>query len=222
MKIRDAMVFGAVTISDDVPVAQASKLMHDQDVGMLVVEQEQHGAGALTDRDVVIKCIALDHDPQVCAVGNHVSRPLITVSTDADVFDAVRIMRERRIKRLGVDEEGSLVGVVSVTDITQAMDQPLHDLIVGGGRARTVPVEILVGRVTHYYTKIGVVSVSLEAPLHAGDTVRFVGNTTDHAQPVESLQIDGNDVEVGYRGDQAGIAVSARVRVGDSVYVEKE
>ncbi|MDA1298197.1 MAG: CBS domain-containing protein [Chloroflexi bacterium] len=222
MRVRDAMVFGAVAVADDVTVTEAAKLMNDQDVGMLVLEREGHSEGVITDRDIVVKCLASDHDPAECVVENHVSRPIITVSIDADVFEAVSLLREHRIKRLGVSEEGTLVGVVSITDITQAMDQPLHDLIVGSGRARTVPVEMLVGHVTHYYTKIGVATVSLEAPLHVGDNVHLFGHTTNHTQVVGSIQIDGRDVKTGFRGDQVGLAVSARVRVGDSVYVESE
>lgn len=130
MRVRDAMVFGAVATADDVTVTQAAKLMHDQDVGMLIVESEGLGDGVVTDRDIVIKCLASDHDPRQCAVGNHLNRPITTVSIDADVFDAVALLRDQHIKRLAVSEEGTLVGVVSITDITQAMDQPLHDLIV--------------------------------------------------------------------------------------------
>jgi putative protease len=85
-----------------------------------------------------------------------------------------------------------------------------------------VPVEMLVGSVTHYYTKLGVATVSLQAPLHVDDNAHIVGNTTDHVQTVTSLQIDGQDVTSGFRGDLVGLAVSARVRVGDGVYVEKE
>lgn len=81
---------------------------------------------------------------------------------------------------------------------------------------------MLVGRVTHYYTKIGVAAISLVAPLHVGDSVHVVGHTTDHTQIVESFQIDGSDVQAGFRSDQIGLGVSARVRVGDRVYVESE
>ena len=222
MRVRDAMVFGAVAVADDITITGASTLMHDQDVGMLIVEHEGHAEGVVTDRDIVVKCLALEHDPRDCAVGNHINKPVMAVSIDADVFEAVSILRENRIKRLAVSEEGTLVGVVSITDITQAMDQPLHDLIVGGGRTRTVPVEMLVGKVTHYYTKLGVATVSLQAPLHVGDTVHLVGHTTDHSQAVESVQIDGHEVKAGFRGDLIGLAVSTRVRVGDGVYVESE
>jgi CBS domain-containing protein len=142
------------------------------------------------------------------------------VSIDADVFEAVSLLREHRIKRLGVSEEATSVGVVSITDITQAMDHPLHDLIGGGGRARTVPIEMLVGYVTHYYTKIGVARVNLQAPLHVGNRIHLVGHTTNHTQFVNSIQIVGNDVKSGFRGDQIGLAVSTRVRIGDAVYVE--
>lgn len=222
MRVRDAMVFGAVAVADDITITEASTLMHDQDVGMLIVEHEGHADGVVTDRDIVVKCVAMEHDPRECAIGNHVNKPITTVPIDADVFEAVSVLRENRIKRLAVSEEGTLVGVVSITDITQAMDQPLHDLIVGGGRTRTVPVEMLVGKVIHYYTKLGVATVSLQAPLHLGDRVHLVGHTTDHSQAVESFQIDGHEVKAGFRGDLVGLAVSTRARVGDGVYVESE
>jgi CBS domain-containing protein len=72
MQITDAMVFGAVAVADNVTVTEATRLMNDQDVGMLVIEHEGHGDGVITDRDIVFKCLASDHEPRECVVEHHV------------------------------------------------------------------------------------------------------------------------------------------------------
>jgi signal-transduction protein with cAMP-binding, CBS, and nucleotidyltransferase domain len=64
--------------------------------------------------------------------------PVITAAREADVFVAARIMTENKVKRLPIAQGGELVGVVSFSDIALAMDQPLHNLMVGMGAARQV------------------------------------------------------------------------------------
>jgi CBS domain-containing protein len=220
MEVRDVMVFDAVTIGGEEPVSAAARLMEEQGIGMLVVCEEKAPAGIITDRDVTIRCVAAGHVPGNCVVSSHMSRPVLTADTADDVFQAVRVMRSQHIKRLPVTEHGTLVGVVSVTDITQAVDQPLHDLLFGGGRVRAAPTAAYAGHVNHYFTKLGVAGLDLHTPLHRGDRVHFVGHTTDLAQAAESIEVDHRKVDAAYEGDAVAMKVDARVRVGDSVYIE--
>lgn len=76
-----------------------------------------------------------------------------------------------------------------------------------------------VGEVTHYFNKASVAGITvLEGNLSVGDTVQFTGHTTDFRQPIESMQIEHASVETAGPGDQVGVRVIERVRVGDKVY----
>ncbi len=78
--------------------------------------------------------------------------------------------------------------------------------------------ETLVGKVTHYFGRIGVAVVKLSAPLAQGDTVHFRGKSTDFTQTVESMQIEHQAVHEAKAGDEVAIKVVDRVREGDEVY----
>ena len=76
----------------------------------------------------------------------------------------------------------------------------------------------LIGKVTHYFTKIGVAVVQVENEIVLGDMLSFEGATTDFTQPLDSMQVDNNPVETAKKGDDIGLKVKERVRPGDHVY----
>ncbi len=78
--------------------------------------------------------------------------------------------------------------------------------------------EELVGRVSHWYQKISVMGVTLTGHLAVGDTIRVRGHTTDFTQQVTSMQIWHQNVGKAGPGDEVGIRVAYRARVGDRVY----
>ncbi len=75
-----------------------------------------------------------------------------------------------------------------------------------------------VGRVTHYFNKIGVAIIELEDELKVGDTVRVKGSTTDFQQEVESMQIEHEQVQSADPGQAIGLKVTEHVREHDMVY----
>jgi F0F1-type ATP synthase beta subunit len=76
----------------------------------------------------------------------------------------------------------------------------------------------LVGKVSHYFTKIGVAVIDLEAPLAKGDKISIEGATSSFEQKVDSMQIEHKDVDKAKKGDSIGMKVKDRVRSGDNVY----
>jgi translation elongation factor EF-1alpha len=79
-------------------------------------------------------------------------------------------------------------------------------------------MELQIGRITHFYKKIGVAVVELSAPLQVGDTLHISGQTTDFTQKVESIQIEHQNVEKAEKGQCIGVKVKGEVREKDSVY----
>lgn len=77
----------------------------------------------------------------------------------------------------------------------------------------------LIGKVTHYFPKIGVAVIELSDVLKAGDTIRIVGGLeTDFNQTVESMEVEHEKVEKAKVGDSVGLKVLEKVREGYKVY----
>lgn len=75
-----------------------------------------------------------------------------------------------------------------------------------------------VGKVTHYYTKLGVAVINLLDKLALGDVIRIKGTTTNFVQKVESMQIEHQPVTQAQKGSSVGLKVDQPVRKGDKVY----
>ena len=75
-----------------------------------------------------------------------------------------------------------------------------------------------VGEVSHYFTKIGVAVVELKGKIKVGDSISVKGMTTNFEQKVESMQVEGENIEEANPGDDIGMKVADRVRKGDIVY----
>ena len=76
-----------------------------------------------------------------------------------------------------------------------------------------------IGRVTHYFGKIGVAALKItEGELEVGDTIRIKGHTSDFTQTVQSMQVEHESVEIARKGDEVGLKTAEYVREHDAVY----
>jgi len=75
-----------------------------------------------------------------------------------------------------------------------------------------------IGKITHYFTRIGVAVVELSDKISIGDRILIQGATTNFEQVVESMQIEHKNVETAEAGQSIGLKVEQRVREGDKVY----
>ena len=76
----------------------------------------------------------------------------------------------------------------------------------------------LIGKVIHYFSKIGVAGIELSDTLKVSDTIRIVGGQTDFNQTVESIEIEHKKVKEAKAGDSVGLKVNQKVREGYKVY----
>jgi len=106
-------------------VMNAALTMRLADVGAVLVMEDERLYGILTDRDIVVRAIASGRDPATTPAGAICSRDLTTVSPTTSAGQAVRIMREKALRRLPVidDETGRVVGIVSIGDIAIERDR---------------------------------------------------------------------------------------------------
>ncbi len=79
-------------------------------------------------------------------------------------------------------------------------------------------MEILAGKVTHYYKEIGVAAVELSDSLEVGNLIHIKGHTTDFEQKIESMQIEHKEVTKALKGQVIGLKVKDYVREHDLVY----
>jgi selenocysteine-specific translation elongation factor len=75
-----------------------------------------------------------------------------------------------------------------------------------------------IGKITHFFSKIGVAVIELKKPLKVGDTIAIKGPTTDFEQNVDSMQIEHENVKEAKAGQSIGLKVAERVRETDAVY----
>lgn len=83
-------------------------------------------------------------------------------------------------------------------------------------------MEKQVGKITHFFAKIGVAAIELEDELKLGDTIHVKGHTSDWTQGVDSMQIEHDQVEKAGPGDVIGIRVDGHAREHDVVYIVLE
>jgi CBS domain-containing protein len=121
--IRDAMSPRPKTLDADQTVATAAQLMREADIGdVLVVKSDDRLHGILTDRDIVVRVLAEGLDPNQTRVGDICSRVLTTVAPNDGVSHAVRLMREKAIRRLPVEVGGRVIGMLTIGDIAVERD----------------------------------------------------------------------------------------------------
>jgi CBS domain-containing protein len=103
-------------------VLDAAKLMHQQDVGDLVVMEGKVPKGIVTERDLVRRVMA-QKKPLDTKVSEIMSDPLITIEDDSSLRDAARKMVKYRIRRLPVMKEKMLVGIIATSDFARHLSR---------------------------------------------------------------------------------------------------
>ena len=78
-----------------------------------------------------------------------------------------------------------------------------------------------IGKITHFYSKLGVGIIKLDKELEAGDTIQIKGHTSDFKQKVNEIQFDHKSIEKGEKGKEVGVKLSEKVRDGDIVFIAK-
>ncbi|WP_275264648.1 CBS domain-containing protein [Jiangella asiatica] len=112
-----------MSVPTTAPVRQAAEVMRDNDIGDVVVVDDGVVRGVLTDRDMVIRVLADNKEPNAVTVGEVYSANVVVAQADTTIDDAVRAMRDRAVRRLPVvDREGRPVGVVSIGDFARSED----------------------------------------------------------------------------------------------------
>ncbi|MFE7270714.1 CBS domain-containing protein [Streptomyces sp. NPDC057623] len=114
----DIMHRGAQWIPAHETLDRAAQLMRELGVGALPISDENERlCGILTDRDIVIGCVAMGRDPSKVTAGEMAQGTPRWIDANADISDVLREMKEHQIRRLPVIENKRLVGMISEADL---------------------------------------------------------------------------------------------------------
>ncbi|MGH8506727.1 MAG: isocitrate dehydrogenase (NADP(+)) [Stenotrophobium sp.] len=122
--VGDLMTHTLITVTDDESVEQAMHVMTDNNVSSVVVEPNGQGVwGILTRRDIVSKLVRGDKNPTTTKIKDVASRPVESVPAETSIREAARIISERNFSRLTVEQGGRIIGIVTETDIFNAVEK---------------------------------------------------------------------------------------------------
>jgi CBS domain-containing protein len=121
---REIMSTDCTCASTDETVADAARKMRDLDVGSLpICGEDNRLAGMITDRDIVMKCVAEGGDPGSVKVSEFAEGKPVTIGADDPVEEALRTMTSHGVRRLPVIDGHDLVGIVSQADVARNLPE---------------------------------------------------------------------------------------------------
>ena len=138
-KARDIMETDVEFVSADDTVEQAAKKMAKNDVGALpVCNEEKRLEGMVTDRDIAVKVVAKGKDPKKIKVRDLADQPeVVTIGADDSLDEALRTMKDKKVRRLPVIDGREVVGIITQGDLaTNVPDDKVGDLVEAISAAR--------------------------------------------------------------------------------------
>jgi len=121
---RELMTTGARCASVDDTVMQAARMMRDQGVGALpICGEDDRLKGMITDRDIVLNCVAEGMDTSEVRVADYAGGEVVTIGADDDIEEALATMARAGVRRLPVIDGHDLVGMISQADIAKSLPE---------------------------------------------------------------------------------------------------
>ncbi len=139
MQVRNIMQTKVVTARSTSTITEVAKQMKSNDVGSVIITENDKPVGIVTDRDIVLNHVAAGH-LRDCPVQEAVSKGgafsgLVTITPDMDILEAAQQLGTHKVGRLPVVESGKLVGILSAGDVTRELKKALDGLMTEGEKA---------------------------------------------------------------------------------------
>jgi CBS domain-containing protein len=128
--VNEVMTHDPRTVEPGAPLTDVAKEMDQADAGAVIVAEDGRFKGIVTDRDIVVRAIAAGKDPKSTTAGDIATTGAQTLTADASVDDAIRLMRDHAIRRIPVLEGDRAIGIISLGDLAVAGggEQALDDI----------------------------------------------------------------------------------------------
>ncbi len=123
MQVKDLMSSHLITVDREETVAAAARLLSRHNVGALPVTNGGKLVGMLTDRDIAVRCVAANFDPNLTRVRSVMSAGAVTVPAEESGLRAAKTMGKHQVRRLPVTQNGRLVGMLSQSDLAGGSEQ---------------------------------------------------------------------------------------------------
>ena len=115
------MIKDVVKIEGNVTAEEIANIMNECEIGCVIVVQEENPIGIITERDMIKRVLLESKDPKTTKAFQIMSAPLLFGHPDMSVQEAVKVMIERRIKKLPIIAEDQLVGMLTLTDLARSV-----------------------------------------------------------------------------------------------------
>lgn len=116
MKAQDIMSRNLIIMDDNTSISEVARIMKEKDIGFIPISNDNKIIGVITDRDIVVNAIS-----NKCSldtpVKEYATKNVISVNIDDNVSKILNVMRKNKVKRVLVNDEHKLVGIVSFSDI---------------------------------------------------------------------------------------------------------
>lgn len=119
-RVADYMSHDVRSVHKDASLKDAARLLQKWRVGSLLVDDDSRYIGIITDTDLSRKAVARGLDPSATGVKSCMSKPVITIEDSEPIAAAIRLMKQKAIRHVAVTEDGTIVGVLSVSDLLRA------------------------------------------------------------------------------------------------------
>lgn len=128
MRCKEVMTVNPSCCVTTDTVHSAAQLMKSEDVGSIPIlndPETRRLEGIITDRDIVLKVVAKDRDPNKTQVGEVMTTEVATCRIDDDADKALQLMEEHQVRRIPiVNDNGQLAGIISQADVATRMKEP--------------------------------------------------------------------------------------------------
>ncbi len=118
--VKDIMTKALISVNPATTSLQIAKMMEQGGIGAVLVKENEHLVGIVTDRDFATK-IAANNLPLDTPVEKIMSSPIITINYDQSISAAAEIMTSKKIRKLAVSDNGEIVGLITSTDLVNQL-----------------------------------------------------------------------------------------------------
>lgn len=121
VRVRDVMDPKVVEVDVSTSVKEVARIMAENNVGTIIVTRKGLPIGEVTDRAILERCLVKGLDPEKTTAEDIMQAPLVTIGPESRIGEAIRLMLEKRVRRIFVVEKGKIVGSITQTGVCSSL-----------------------------------------------------------------------------------------------------
>lgn len=129
-RIRDVMTKNVIKAGRKTTITEICRTMVRHKIGSIIVSEAEEPVGIITERDILEKIAVESRNPDNVTAEDIMTKNLVTVKADVPIEEAVKLLAEKRLKRLPVVEGSKLIGIVTATDILRAVNTDMQSKLL--------------------------------------------------------------------------------------------